>query len=153
MGSLTIDGIVVQFEDRVLTHLQIVIVQKLRKGESFLMSWRDADAVGDGRSSAWIHPSQSLYFKFSGSRVPAINRDWLASLMTSANSSQGLIVTSEENYANQPPPVSGSSQARTPDPHSGPQVDPTDNIAAQSDVVTVADPDKNTPQPVPTSSS
>ena len=47
MGSLTYDGIVVQFEDRVLTHLQIVIVQKLRKGESFLMSWRDADSVGD----------------------------------------------------------------------------------------------------------
>jgi hypothetical protein len=153
MGSLTIDGIVVQFEDRVLTHLQIVIVQKLRKGESFLMSWRDADAVGDGRSSAWIHPSLSLYFKFSGSRVPAINRDWLASLMASANGSQGLIVTSEENFANQPPPVSATNPARTPDPHSGPQADPTDTIAAQSDVVTIADPDKTTPQPVPTSSN
>ncbi len=147
MGSLTIDGVVVQFEDRVLTHLQIVIVQKLRKGESFLMSWRDADSVGDGRSSAWIHPALSLYFKFSGSRVPAINRDWLASLMASANSSQGLIVTSEENYANQPPPVS----AATPDPRSGPQVDPTDLIVRQSDVVTVADPDKVTPQPVSSS--
>jgi hypothetical protein len=152
MGSLTIDGVVVQFEDRVLTHLQIVIVQKLRKGESFLMSWRDADSVGDGRSSAWIHPSLSLYFKFSGSRVPAINREWLASLMTSANSSQGLIVTSEDNYANQPPPISGAP-APPPDPRSGPQVDPTDLIARQSDVVTVADPAKSTPEPVPTSSA
>ena len=149
MGSLTIDGIVVQFEDRVLTHLQIVIVQKLRKGESFLMSWRDADSVGDGRSSAWIHPSLSLYFKFSGSRVPAINRDWLASLISSANGSQGLIVTSEENYANQPPPVSSTNPA--PNPNTGPQVDPNDLIGRQSDVVTVADPDKNTPVPVPTS--
>ena len=114
MGSLTIDGIVVQFEDRVLTHLQIVIVQKLRKGESFLMSWRDSDAVGDGRSSAWIHPSLSLYFKFSGSRVPAINRDWLASLMASASGSQGLIVTSEDNYANPPPP--SRRRRRAPNP-------------------------------------
>ena len=145
MGSLTIDGIVVQFEDRVLTHLQIVIVQKLRKGESFLMSWRDADSVGDGRSSAWIHPSLSLYFKFSGSRVPAINRDWLASLMASANGSQGLIVTSEENYATQPPPVSSA----TPNPNTGPQVDPNDLIGRQSDVVTVADPNKTTAAPVP----
>jgi hypothetical protein len=143
MGSLTIDGIVVQFEDRVLTHLQIVIVQKLRKGESFLMSWRDSDAVGDGRSSAWIHPSLSLYFKFSGSRVPAINRDWLASLMASANGSQGLIVTSEENYENQPPGVTPSMTNPTP------QVDQTDLIATQSDVVTVADPNKKTEAPIP----
>jgi hypothetical protein len=153
MGSLTVDGIVVQFEDRVLTHLQIVIVQKLRKGESFLMSWRDADSVGDGRSSAWIHPSLSLYFKFSGSRVPAINRDWLASLMASANGSQGLIVTSEENYANQPPPVTAATGSRPPDPHSGPQIDRRDIIAEQSNVVTVADPTKSTQHPVPSSSS
>ena len=145
MGSLTIDGIVVQFEDRVLTHLQIVIVQKLRKGESFLMSWRDADAVGDGRSSAWIHPSLSLYFKFSGSRVPAINREWLASLMASANGSQGLIVTSEDTYANPPPAV---TPATTP-AGSGPQIDQQDLIATQSDVVTVADPSKTTEAPVP----
>ena len=143
MGSLTIDGIVVQFEDRVLTHLQIVIVQKLRKGESFLMSWRDADSVGDGRSSAWIHPSLSLYFKFSGSRVPAINRDWLASLMASANGSQGLIVTTEENYANQPTLVTPHKS----DPATGPQLDQTDLIASQSDVVTVADPAKETAVP------
>ena len=129
-----------------LTHLQIVIVQKLRKGESFLMSWRDADSVGDGRSSAWIHPALSLYFKFSGSRVPAINRDWLASLMASANGSQGLIVTSEDNYANQPPPISAA-----PNPNAGPRVDPNELIGRQSDVVTVADPDKNTPVPVPSS--
>jgi hypothetical protein len=149
MGSLTIDGIVVQFEDRVLTHLQIVIVQKLRKGESFLMSWRDSDAVGDGRSSAWIHPSLSLYFKFSGSRVPAINRDWLASLMASANGSQGLIVTSEENYATQPPSIVTPSTAN-PSSSPTPQVDQRDLIATQSDVVTVADPNKKTEAPIPT---
>ena len=149
MGSLTIDGIVVQFEDRVLTHLQIVIVQKLRKGESFLMSWRDSDSVGDGRSSAWIHPSLSLYFKFSGSRVPAINRDWLASLMASANGSQGLIVTSEDNYANQPPGVGAPAAAAAPRPETAPQLDQTDLIATQSDVVTVADPHKSTEAPVP----
>ena len=136
MGSLTIDGIVVQFEDRVLTHLQIVIVQKLRKGESFLMSWRDADSVGDGRSSAWIHPSMPLYFKFSGSRVPAINRDWLASLMASANGSQGLIVTSEENYDAQPPGVSPATNRTPPEPEK------MDVIARQADVLTTADTNK-----------
>jgi hypothetical protein len=56
-------------------------------------------------------------------------------------------VTGEDNYENQPPPVSASTAP--PDPLKGPQVDPTDLIARQSDVVTVADPAKNTPQPVP----
>jgi hypothetical protein len=143
MGSLTYDGVVIQFEDRVLTHLQIVIVQKLRKEESFLMSWRDADSVGDGRSSAWIHPSIPLYFKFSGSRVPNINRDWLASLMASANGSQGLIVTSEETFDQPVTPVT----PRTADPTRGPQVDESQLMVSQGDVVTVADPSKQASSP------
>jgi hypothetical protein len=144
MGSLTYDGIVVQFEDRVLTHLQIVIVQKLRKSEPFLMSWRDADSVGDGRSSAWIHPAMPLYFKFSGSRVPAINREWLSSLMASANGSQGLIVTSEDNFDQLP----GTAPVHTPDPTTGPQRDTSQLMVGQADVSTVADPSKQATVPV-----
>ena len=66
MGSLQYDGVTIEFEDRLLAHLQIVIGQKIRRGESFFMAWRDSDDVGDGHSSIWIHPSQNLYFKFSG---------------------------------------------------------------------------------------
>jgi hypothetical protein len=90
-GSVT-----VQFDDRTLSHLQIAIVNKLRRGESFTMSWRDSTAVGDGRSAIWIDPSIPLYFKFDGSRVPEIDRAWLARLSASADSSLGLIVTDEE---------------------------------------------------------
>lgn len=148
MGSLTYDGIVVQFDDRVLVHLQIVIVQKLRKNEPFLMSWRDADSVGDGRSSAWIHPAMPLYFKFSGSRVPAINREWLASLMASANGSQGLIVTNEDTFDQQPSLVgAGSSSPNDGGNGVGPQVDTSDPIARQADIVTVADPSKRATAP------
>ncbi len=99
MGSLTYDRVVVEFEDRMLVHLQLVIIQKLRRGESFLLSWRDAAVVGDGRSSAWLHPAIPLYFKFSGGHAPTINTAWLAQLTRSANSSQGLVVTSEESAA------------------------------------------------------
>lgn len=95
MGSLVYDSTMVQFDDRVLTHLQIVIVQKFSKGESFLMSWKDSVAVGDGRGSFWLTPAAPLYFKFLGSKVPAVNRDWLLALGQSADSSTGLIVTSE----------------------------------------------------------
>jgi hypothetical protein len=100
MGSLTYDGLVVHIDDRVLAHLQIVIVNKLRRGENFLMSWKDSPDVGSGRSAIWLHPMVLLHFKFDGSRVPSINEEWLAELAHSADSSRGLIVTTESGKLN-----------------------------------------------------
>jgi hypothetical protein len=100
MGSLTYDGLVVHIDDRVLAHLQIVIVNKLRRGENFLMSWKDSPDVGSGRSAIWLHPMVLLHFKFEGSRVPSINEEWLAELAHSADSSRGLIVTTESGKLN-----------------------------------------------------
>ena len=102
MGSLTYDRVTVEFDDRILAHLQIVIVQKLRRGESFLLSWRNAAEAGNGRSSAWLHPAIPLYFKFSGGQPPSINPLWLAQLTRSANSSQGLVATGEERAMTEP---------------------------------------------------
>ena len=95
MGTISYDGLVVQVDDRTLTHLQIVIVNKLRRGDAFLMSWKDAPEAGSGRSSIWLHPHVLVHFKFEGSRVPAINEKWLAELSESAESSRGLVVTAE----------------------------------------------------------
>ncbi len=95
MGSISYDGLTVQVDDRTLTHLQIVIVKKLQRGDAFLMSWKDSVDVGSGRSSIWLHPYVLVHFKFDGSRVPSINERWLAELTESANSSRGLIVTAE----------------------------------------------------------
>jgi hypothetical protein len=99
MGTLQYDGVRVEFDDRLLAHLQIVIVQKVRRGESFLMSWRDAAETGAGHSAIWIHPAQNLYFKFVGSRSPAINPEWLQQLTLSANSARGLLVMREGSTA------------------------------------------------------
>jgi hypothetical protein len=96
MGSISYDGLVVAVDDRTLTHLQIVIINKLRRGDAFLMSWKDSASVGSGRSAIWLHPQVLIYFKFDGSRVPAINERWLRELAESAESSRGLIVTTEE---------------------------------------------------------
>lgn len=96
MGTLRYDGEIIEFEDRLLTHLQIVIVQRLRLGESLLMSWLDPISIGDGRSSVWLTPAAPLHFKFAGSRVPTINRTWLDLLNQSASSSTGLIVVGED---------------------------------------------------------
>lgn len=97
MGSLIYgeSGIEVQFEDRVLAHLQLVIGAKLRRRESFFFSWKDDPKVGDGRSTVWLDPAIPLYFKYSGSRSPMINREWLDLLIADANSPQGLHLLDE----------------------------------------------------------
>lgn len=96
MGTMAHGNISVEFEDRLLSHLQIVIVQRFRRNESLVISWLDSQAVGDGRSSMWMTPTQPVYFKFAGSRVPSIDREWIDLLNESAASSTGLIVTSAE---------------------------------------------------------
>ncbi len=91
----------IQFDDRALAHLQIVIGAKLRRRESFFLTWKDDPSVGDGRSSIWIDAAIPLYFKYFGSRMPEINRDWLELLTQSSHSSQGLQLV-EEPFAGSP---------------------------------------------------
>lgn len=80
MGKFQYDGMVkVDFEDRVLAHLQVVIGAKIRRGESFHFSWKDDTSIGDGRTTIWIHPGASMVYKFYGSRRPLLNRTWSSS--------------------------------------------------------------------------
>ena len=73
MGKLIYDStLTVDFEDRVLAHLHVVIGAKVRRGESFVFSWKDDPQNGDGRSIVWIHPTASIVFNFFGGRPPAI---------------------------------------------------------------------------------
>jgi hypothetical protein len=91
MGTLRYDGQWVEFDDELLTHLQIVIISKLRKGESFLMTWRDPAERGDGRSSIWLHPTHSVTFHISD--AAPVDAAWVEQLTRSANSPEGLVVT------------------------------------------------------------
>lgn len=72
-----------------------MIVNTLRRGEPFIMSWRVSTERGSGRASIWLDPSSALYFEFEGSRPPTINREWIARLANSADSSRGLVVEGE----------------------------------------------------------
>jgi hypothetical protein len=107
LGALTYDGTHVEFDDRLLTHLEIVIINKFRRGESFLMSWKDGVAVGSGRAAIWLAPNIPIYFKFYGSRVPKINRDWIARLGETADGPQGLLVIAEDGALAESTPSGG----------------------------------------------
>jgi len=96
MGKLTYDSAqLIDFDDRVLAHLQLVIAAKLRRNESFIFSWKDSTAIGDGRTAIWVHPTIPLTFKYYGGKMPVINRAWVEALMVSANSTGGLHVVEE----------------------------------------------------------
>jgi hypothetical protein len=107
MGQLIYDRSTaeIQMDDRTLAHLQIVIISKLRRQESFAFSWKEPVSSGDGRSTIWIYPTVSLRFRFDGSRQPSINQAWISALATSANSGSGLHFI--------PEPHDGGSHERT----------------------------------------
>jgi hypothetical protein len=96
--------IVIEFDDRAMAHLQIVIAAKLRRKESFFFSWKEEVAAGGGRSSIWFSTSIPLYFKFYGGKLPTINLEWVKILSASANSSRGLVLTDEPGGVRMTPP-------------------------------------------------
>ncbi|MFF2488426.1 ATP-dependent DNA ligase [Microbacterium sp. NPDC058062] len=96
MGKLTYESSIrVDFEDRLLAHLQLVITTKLRRGEPFHFSWKDDASIGDGRTTVWINAASSLVFKYYGSRRPSLNPAWIDALAYTANSPSGLYVVPE----------------------------------------------------------
>lgn len=97
MGTLFYGAsrLAINFEDRVLAHLQIAVSTKLRRQETFMLNWRDNETVGDGRSGVWIGPQTDLHFKYSGSRFPEINPDWVNAMVVSASTPLGLQLMEE----------------------------------------------------------
>ncbi|MBU1587588.1 MAG: ATP-dependent DNA ligase [Actinobacteria bacterium] len=85
----------VEFDDRVLAHLQTVVGIKVRRNERFFLSWFDTQAVGDGRSAVWIAPEVPLAFQFTTVSPHKLNRPWVESMIVAAGSSAGLVLTQE----------------------------------------------------------
>lgn len=85
----------IEIDDRPLAHLKVAIVSKLRRSESFTLSWDHGKARGGGRSTIWLHQSIPLRFDFDGSRPPVLNRAWIELLMVAANSTEGLQLVPE----------------------------------------------------------
>lgn len=86
-----------EFEDRTLAHLKVAITMKLRRQESFLMSWVNPVERGGGRVSIWLTPNIPLVFRFAGSRPPQLNKQWLNVLNDFSNTPRGLVVVSEDD--------------------------------------------------------
>lgn len=85
----------IKMDDRALAHLKVVIATKLRRSESFTLSWRHPDGQPRGRSTVWLHPSIPLRFVFDDPEPADLSRAWIEELATSANSSGGIMLVAE----------------------------------------------------------
>lgn len=85
----------INIEDRALAHLKVVIATKLRRNESFTLSWRHRESESTGRSTIWLHPSIPLRFVFDTPETPTLSRKWIEDLANSANTSGGIQVIDE----------------------------------------------------------
>ncbi|GAA1943166.1 hypothetical protein GCM10009776_01150 [Microbacterium deminutum] len=97
MGTIYYGGSAtpIHIEDRALAHLKVVIATKLRRNESFTVSWQHPEDQPRGRSTLWLHPSIPLRFVFDDPEPTELSREWIEELANSANSSGGIMLVAE----------------------------------------------------------
>ncbi|WP_449277984.1 DUF7882 family protein [Leucobacter sp. GX24907] len=96
MGYLVYGNDAYEFDDRELAHIKAAMVRKLRKHESFLLSWGIPATQGSGRVSLWMHPGLPVTFSFSGGRPPRLDPAWVHLLERLSQTPHGLTVLSEK---------------------------------------------------------
>nr|WP_186807483.1 ATP-dependent DNA ligase [Microbacterium testaceum] len=89
-------------DDRILAHLRIVVMNKLRRNEGFMLQLPVNEGVR--QASLWIHASNALVMQFYGGREPAIDRALVDQMMHDASGADGLTLTAA-GIAPQPTPT------------------------------------------------
>ncbi|MFE7843581.1 hypothetical protein ACFUTX_00145 [Microbacterium sp. NPDC057407] len=103
----------IHLEDRALAHLKVVIAVKLRRSESFTVSWNHPDGERPGKSTIWLHPSIPLRFVLDDAEPIELNRQWIDQLAQSAHSAAGVQLTPEQVQAVSSDAATNESAAMT----------------------------------------
>lgn len=90
-----------EFDDRLLAHVKIALVTKLRRHESFLLNWEVPPEQGGGRISLWISREIPMAFAFAGSRPPTLNEQWMEALLMTSQRTGGMVIMPEERAESQ----------------------------------------------------
>lgn len=93
----------IELEDRLLAHLQLAMITKLRRSESFAFSWDVGREGGSGYNSVWVSPTVPLRFTYPAGKRGPINRAWVEALLHTANSIAGLRIVDEPEAGVQSP--------------------------------------------------
>jgi hypothetical protein len=81
----------IQIDDRLLAHLEPIIVGKLARGDAFPLVLEN----GQGSETFWITEQATLFFEFDETAPIQLNEAWLAELAAAADSPGGLWPTPE----------------------------------------------------------
>lgn len=85
----------IEIPDRLLAHLKVLAATKLRRSESFTLTWKHPAGEASGRSTIWLQPSIPLRFVFDSAESEKLDSALLTEMAKSASSSAGLVVDLE----------------------------------------------------------
>ncbi|KEP75998.1 von Willebrand factor A [Microbacterium sp. SUBG005] len=81
----------IEIDDRLLQYLQVVLATKLRRGESFTLTWTDL-ASEHSRTTLWVQPSIAMRFQYSSPEPERLSGAYLRRLADQAAMSSGLML-------------------------------------------------------------
>lgn len=93
---------IAEIDDRTLAHLQIVICNKLRRDEKFLLTLAPADGTSGPVTVLWMTSALSIIFTYTLPTRHPINTAWLHLLADAAATNTGLWVVPEPDIAAAP---------------------------------------------------
>lgn len=99
----------IHIEDGVLAHLKVVIATKLRRSESFTLSFQHGDGEPTGRTTIWLHPAIPLRFVFDEPVAPELDPALIQDLANSANTSGGIALMPEHVLRGRHEPSEGTA--------------------------------------------
>lgn len=89
-------------DDRLLAHLEVAMLSKLRRREPFALTWQCENGDDGGRRhTVWVSSEIELEFVFDEARTPPLNRQWIEELLLAAD---------RGNLQLRPEPVSGEPE-------------------------------------------
>lgn len=80
----------IEIDDRTLAHLAVVVSTKLRRSESFTLTYAHAPEDGSGRSTIWLQPAIPLRFAFDSAESFKLDPQMLQDMATDAATTRGL---------------------------------------------------------------
>lgn len=91
MGTLYYGSsrLALRIDDDTLAHLRVVATARLRRGESFAVTWTDRDDPEESRETLWIHPGVDLMWVLDG-RPGRLDSALLGSMSAAAYVARGI---------------------------------------------------------------
>ncbi|MDQ1123257.1 DUF7882 family protein [Microbacterium trichothecenolyticum] len=98
-------------DDGLLAHVKVVVATKLRRGESFTLSWVHGADEPAGRSTIWLQPSIPLRFVFESEQPETLDQNLLKRMANDANSARGLSLDIDLGASDSEAPTRSATRA------------------------------------------